>query len=64
MLDVSAGDEDGQPSADGIRRLPAGRPALRVVRANVSEIQAHEKLLERMGEACLWPGAGQRKPEA
>ncbi len=61
MLDAAAAEEGGKSSADGIRRLPAGRPPLRVVRASGSELEAHEKLLERMGEACLWSGAAQHE---
>lgn len=55
MLDAEGGAEPGQRAEDGIRRLPSGRPALRVVRANAEEIEAHQQLLERMGDACLWP---------
>ncbi len=54
MLDAESGQEGGTRSGDGIRRLPAGRPPLRVVSASAAEIEAHEKLLERMGESCLW----------
>ncbi|MEJ2464540.1 MAG: DNA polymerase III subunit epsilon [Candidatus Thiodiazotropha sp.] len=55
MLDAEGGAEPGQRAEDGIRRLPSGRPALRVVKASREEIEAHEQLLERMGDACLWP---------
>ncbi|MEJ2394406.1 MAG: DNA polymerase III subunit epsilon [Candidatus Thiodiazotropha sp.] len=57
MLDAEGGAEPGQRAEDGIRRLPSGRPALRVVRASTEEIEAHEQLLGRMGDACLWPRA-------
>jgi DNA polymerase-3 subunit epsilon len=56
MLDSEVGDEDGKPSGDGIRRLPTGRPPLRVVRASDTELEAHRKLLDGMGGACLWLG--------
>ncbi|MEJ2592785.1 MAG: DNA polymerase III subunit epsilon [Candidatus Thiodiazotropha sp.] len=53
-LEVGGTETGAASSADGIRRLPAGRPALKVVRASSEELAAHEKILERMGEACLW----------
>lgn len=40
--------------ASPIRRLDSNRPALRVVRANVDELAAHEDSLQRLGEQCLW----------
>ena len=54
MLDASSGGEGDRQPGDDIRRLPASRPALRVVRASEEELQAHAQSLERMGEACLW----------
>jgi DNA polymerase-3 subunit epsilon len=54
MLDADGGEALGESGEQGIRRLPSGRPPLRVVRANALEIEAHEKLLDRLGEACIW----------
>jgi DNA polymerase III subunit epsilon len=54
MLDVGMGDGGAESAADGIRRLPSGRPALKVVRATPEELAAHERALQRMGETCLW----------
>ena len=34
--------------------LPADRPRLKVIRANAEELAAHEAMLERLGEACVW----------
>ncbi|KRT54497.1 DNA polymerase III subunit epsilon [endosymbiont of Ridgeia piscesae] len=45
----STGDVDG-----GIRRLSAGRPALKVVKASAVELELHEARLEAMGEGCIW----------
>ncbi len=59
LLDTGSGEGDGERSADGIRRLPAERPPLRVVKADTTEIEAHEQQLERMGDACLWIRAGE-----
>ena len=53
-LEVGGAEAGAASSVDGIRRLPAGRPALKVVRASSEELAAHERILERMGEACLW----------
>ena len=57
MLDAEGGDAQGEEAAGGIGRVPAGRPVLRVVSATEAEIEAHEKLLRKMGDACLWPGS-------
>jgi DNA polymerase-3 subunit epsilon len=54
MLDAGSGVAGGEANEDAIRRLPAARPPLRVVRANDVELEAHEKQLELMGDACLW----------
>ena len=34
--------------------LPADRPRLKVLRANAEELAAHQRLLERLGDACVW----------
>jgi DNA polymerase-3 subunit epsilon len=54
MLDASSGAEGEQQQGDSIRRLPASRPALRVVRAGETELASHAKLLEAMGDVCIW----------
>ena len=36
--------------------LPADRPRLKVIRANAEELAAHEAMLERLGDACVWTG--------
>ncbi|MGD8910185.1 MAG: DNA polymerase III subunit epsilon [Chromatiales bacterium] len=54
MLDAEGGEALGLSSEQVIRRLPSGRLPLPVVKANALEIEAHEKLLERLGEACVW----------
>jgi DNA polymerase III subunit epsilon len=53
-LEVGGAESGAERSGDGIRRLPAGRPALKIVKAGTEELAAHEKILERMGEACIW----------
>ena len=49
------GTADG---AEGVRRLPADRPRLRVVRASAEEVAAHAARLEAIDEAsggvCVW----------
>jgi DNA polymerase-3 subunit epsilon len=55
MLDAGSSEGAGARAADSIRRLPSERPPLPVVRANRAELEAHEKMLDRMGEACVWP---------
>lgn len=50
--------EGNDASAKGIRRLPADRPHLRVVRASAEEVAAHTARLEAIDEAsdgaCVW----------
>jgi DNA polymerase-3 subunit epsilon len=45
-------------AAEAIRRLPAGRPPLAVIRANAEERAAHSRRIEAIDEAsggnCLW----------
>ncbi len=48
---------DAKTEQGGIRRLSADRPALRVVMANESELEAHKErlaLVEKQGGRCLW----------
>lgn len=44
--------------AEKVRPLSNGRPALRVIKADASELEAHEKRLDAIdkahGEACVW----------
>ncbi len=59
-LSLGGAEEGGGSSrADGfaIRRLSSDRPRLRVVKATVEEVAAHEaklQLLEKKSGACLW----------
>ncbi|WP_107851371.1 DNA polymerase III subunit epsilon [Oceanimonas marisflavi] len=51
--------DHGQQNSNGseLRRLPADRPPLKVIRADDSELQAHESrldLVEKKGGSCLW----------
>ena len=56
----AGGTSDGTPASDqtGIRRLPTGRPRLRVVRASETEQSAHQHRLASINEAsggnCIW----------
>ncbi|MBK1691501.1 DNA polymerase III subunit epsilon [Ectothiorhodospira mobilis] len=43
-----------QSGAEGIRRLPADRPRLAVIRADEGERAAHTRVLERLGCAEPW----------
>ncbi|HMV71132.1 MAG TPA: DNA polymerase III subunit epsilon [Pseudomonadales bacterium] len=49
--------DGGTPEAQ-IRRLPAGRPRMRVVTANAEEVAAHQQRLQEIAKAsggkCLW----------
>jgi DNA polymerase III subunit epsilon len=51
-LDEESGDaSDGSGSVAGIRRLPADRPALRIIRASAAEIELHQERLRAVREA-------------
>ncbi|MEW8499601.1 MAG: DNA polymerase III subunit epsilon, partial [Candidatus Thiodiazotropha taylori] len=55
VLDDELGRQGGEESAaDNIRRLAADRPPLKVIQAVASELEAHQRQLEAMGEACIW----------
>ncbi len=58
-LSLGAEDDRGPSATGGIRRLPADRPALRVLRASDAELDAHAQRLEAIEKAsgqCLWKG--------
>lgn len=38
--------------------LPADRPRLKVIRASPEELAAHEAMLQRLGDGCVWTGIG------
>lgn len=54
LLDGGPGEGGVGASVDDIRRLAAGRPPLRVIHASTEELEAHRKVLQKMGEACVW----------
>jgi DNA polymerase-3 subunit epsilon len=47
-------DDFGVSSAQDIRRLPAERVALRVIRANPEELELHMERIAAMGDNCVW----------
>jgi DNA polymerase-3 subunit epsilon len=58
-LSLGAEDDSGPSATGGIRRLPADRPVLRVLRASDAELDAHAQRLEAIEKAagqCLWKG--------
>jgi DNA polymerase-3 subunit epsilon len=61
-LGSEAGDAGGGEQVASIRRLPAGRPALRVVAAGPEELAQHQRLLGALdkssGGKCAWPASG------
>lgn len=58
LSDASANSGDGGPGSQQIRRLPAARPALPVIRATAQERSAHEAQLDAIavssGGRVLW----------
>jgi DNA polymerase III subunit epsilon len=45
---------DGQTAGSSLRRLPEGRPRLRVIRPSDTELQAHRALLEKLDPPSPW----------
>ena len=37
-----------------IRRVDSHRPQLKILRANVDELKAHQKRLDKLGDVCVW----------
>lgn len=65
-LSLSSGEEGGRQSSGTIRRLPANRLPLRVIRASEQELAAHETRLDAIEKAAgrsLWRELGQAKEE-
>ena len=52
-LSFNAGNQSDS-SEESIKRLNSGRKGLKVLRATADEIEAHEKRLDIVGDACLW----------
>ena len=53
-LSLGQSDSAGGLIASPVRRVDSNRPALKVIRANVDELAAHEESLQRLGDACVW----------
>ncbi|MCW8956302.1 MAG: DNA polymerase III subunit epsilon, partial [Gammaproteobacteria bacterium] len=52
---LGAGDGSSSSHAvSPIRRVDSNRPELTVVRASVEEIAAHDEILGKLGEPCVW----------
>lgn len=67
-LESEGGNGSEQLAQSGIRRLPADRPRLKVVRASAAELTAHQEWVERLdkaaGGACLWRQFDDRATES
>ncbi|OCH07919.1 DNA polymerase III subunit epsilon [Aliivibrio fischeri] len=53
-LSFSSGDNSSDSDEETIKRLNSGRKGLKVLRATADELEAHEKRLDIVGDACLW----------
>jgi DNA polymerase-3 subunit epsilon len=60
LLDVGSATGESVQAEDGIRRLQDARPPLKIVRATEEELAIHRRILEKMGEACVWNGVDKR----
>ena len=56
-LSLGQSDNAGGLIASPVRRVDSNRPALKVIRADVEELAAHEESLQRLGDACVWKRA-------
>ena len=54
FLGGASGGHDSSTSLSPIRRVDENRPALKVIRASVEELTAHEESLERLGDGAVW----------
>lgn len=43
-----------QAGKSQVHKLATNRPALRVVRATTEELEAHQSILDKMGDGCRW----------
>ena len=58
QVTLSLGGQDNSPgqahTASPIRRVDSNRPALKIIRASVDDLAAHDEALKKLGDACLW----------
>ena len=54
---ASGGYDSSSLSVSPIRRVDKNRPALKVIRASVEELDAHEESLGRLGDGAVWKKA-------
>lgn len=55
--DQASSDKSSSEGASGIRRLAAGRPPLKVIKANETELKSHQQKLDTIRNAsgqCVW----------
>jgi DNA polymerase-3 subunit epsilon len=60
--DQPSADDGAVSNSSGIRRLPADRPALKVIKASDTELASHNKKLEAINSAsghCVWQDISQ-----
>ena len=60
--DQSSADDGSVSTSSGIKRLPADRPALKVIKASDAELASHNKKLETIKSAsghCVWQDISQ-----
>ena len=60
--DQPSADDGAVSTSSGIRRLPADRPALKVIKASDAELASHNKKLEAIKSAsghCVWQDISQ-----
>jgi len=55
--DQSSTDKGSSKTTSGIRRLPAERSPLKVIKASASELSSHQQKLDKIKDAsghCVW----------
>lgn len=58
QVTLSLGGQDNVPGqmpvASPVRRVDSNRPALKIIRASVDDLTAHNEVLKKLGDVCLW----------
>lgn len=51
---AQSGDGASSVNISPISRVDKNRPAMKVIRASVDELKAHQENLQKLGEDCIW----------
>jgi len=54
LFQVQSSDASAMANVSPVRRVDSNRPAMKVIRASVEELEQHRENLSKLGEACIW----------